>query len=287
MKCSSLTRVLAAALATGLGLSPACLAQATEPPVVPEPSATAASEVSYPSTDETTIYADLYLPVTDTTTPKALILAFHMAGSDARGEYSPYTAPRLAENGFAVLTPDTRLGGERMGTNRTVAALKDAGVPELGSFCDAYPDLVATLDFAEAWLAEHYPTATGEEAIPIVALGSSYTATLVLRLAAEEGGRLAGVLSFSPAAGNPMEGCQPEAFYEDLDLPRIILIPERETNNETKRRFLTNSRVLGFIIHIEPGGLHGSLLLDPEKNTDDDSQGAWDKVLGFLDRVTE
>lgn len=270
-------------------LSPA---QAIEPSTEGEtrhesvPAAPISIEVHFPSTDDATIYADLYEPAKEK--PRALILAFHMAGSNARIEYAPYTAPRLVENGYAVLTPDTRLGGTRLGgTNRTAAALEEAGTPELASYCDAYPDLVATLDFAEAWLTKHYPEATGEDAIPIIAWGSSYTGTLALRLAAEEGERLAGVLSFSPAAGAPMEGCQPEAFYEDIDLPRMILLPERETNNRTKRNFLTNARVLGFRIHIEPGGVHGSMLLDPEQNTDETAETAWDKVLGHLEAATE
>ncbi|MFG0306942.1 MAG: alpha/beta hydrolase [Phycisphaerales bacterium JB040] len=235
----------------------------------------APTELAIPSTDTGaepfTIHADLYLPE-DGAEPRALVLAFHMAGSNARTEYAPVLVPALLERNLAVLTPDLRLGGSRIGgTNRTAQALQDAGVPELGSYCDAYPDLVSVLAYAESWLED-----TGQD-LPVVAIGSSYTATLVLRLAAEEGDRIDGVASFSPAAGNPMRGCQPQDFLDDIEIPMLLAVPEREAS-DSKRALLARGERLGGLTHIEPAGVHGSLLLDPQRNTDHDADGAWDAL---------
>jgi len=247
----------------------------------------APTELAIPSTDADaepfTIHADLYLPddAADATPPRALVLAFHMAGSNARTEYAPVLVSALLERNLVVLTPDLRLGGSRIGgTNRTARSLEETGVPELASYCDAYPDLVSVLAYAESWLEE-----TGRD-LPIIVVGSSYTATLVLRLADEQGDRIAGVASFSPAAGNPMRGCQPQDFLGDIAVPMLLAVPEREAS-ETKRALLARAEHLGALTHIEPAGVHGALLLDPQHNTDHDAAGAWDALDALIERALD
>ena len=133
--------------------------------------------------DSVTVYGDVYEPENVKRPP--LILAFHQGGGDARGEYTPII-PRLLAAGFAVMTIDQRQGGAVFeGENRTVAALPD-GVEY--TYCDAYPDLEAALGYAQR-------QGFGR----IIAWGSSYSATLVLQLAANHGDVLDRVISFSPA----------------------------------------------------------------------------------------
>jgi len=95
-------------------------------------------------------------------------MLFHQAGSNA-AEYSPIV-PKLVALGFDTLAVDSRSGGRMFDrNNRTVMALGRAQ-----PFDAAYADLEAALTWSRQ---AGYPGA--------VAWGSSYTAALVFRLAAE------------------------------------------------------------------------------------------------------
>ena len=126
--------------------------------------------------------ADLYSPNHESST---LIILFHQAGW-SRGEYREI-APKLVALGYKVLAVDQRSGrgvnGVRNATFRraTTRRLKTG-------YLDAYPDLVAALDYAVKTLAPR----------DIVVWGSSYSAALVFRLAAERADDVAAVLAFSP-----------------------------------------------------------------------------------------
>ncbi|HKI83279.1 MAG TPA: alpha/beta fold hydrolase, partial [Candidatus Krumholzibacteria bacterium] len=157
----------------------------------------AGQELRFTAADGVTVYAEVHWLQDDHQGP--LILLFHQAGASERGEYGPII-PRLLERGFSVLAVDQRSGGDRFGgTNRTVQNLSEQ---REYSYCDAYPDLEAAL----AWAIEH------DEHGPIIAWGSSYSAGLVFRLAAEHPEELSGVLAFSPASGPAMGDCSPEHY---------------------------------------------------------------------------
>jgi pimeloyl-ACP methyl ester carboxylesterase len=222
-------------------------------------------EVSFHAADGVRVYADLHLGSRGTDGP--LILLFHQAGGDGRGEYGPIV-PRLLEAGYSVLVTDQRNGGDRFGgVNRTLAGL-DGDEP---GYCAVYPDLVSALDYAEE---------RGFHG-PIVAWGSSYSAALVLRLAVEEGDRLAAVLAFSPAAGPAMGECSADAFADAVKIPALALRPAREMSNDDARLGLERLAAAGVHTEVVEHAVHGSSML-VEERVKADVEGTWKIVLGFL-----
>lgn len=172
------------------------------------------STVTFASDGGVTITADYYEASADKSTP--LILLFHRAGS-SRGEYQEI-APKLVEAGFNCLAADLRSGKELNGVpNLTTKSAQEAGVPH--THADALPDILAAAKYAR----EHY--ATG----PILAWGSSYSASLVLKIAGDFPGGLAGVLAFSPG----------EYFEKMGKSPRWIQISAR---NITVPAFITSAK---------------------------------------------
>lgn len=195
------------------------------------------------------------------------VVLFHQAGGDARGELAPI-ARRLQAEGFEVFAWDVRGGGDRFGeTNRTVAGL-DA--PFDGGYCDAYPDLEAAL--RASWRA-----GSGG---PMTVVGSSYSAALVVRLAAEEGALLAGAAAFSPASSR-MDDCAVETWLPEVgDVPLLAFRPTAELEVESvaaQRDLLTGAGVEVFVAD----GSHGASLLVPERS--DGAERAWERFRAFLD----
>jgi dienelactone hydrolase len=174
-------------------------------------------QVQFRSADGLTLYGDLYRAEAGEAGP--IIVLFHQAGSNARGEYHEIV-PTLVANGYSALAVDLRTGGSRYGSeNRTVA---NGDLAESQEYCAVYPDLLA------AW---QYVIDQGFRG-PRFAWGSSFSGALVLRLAVERAHEMRAVLAFSPAGGEPMEGCQPDTYLGDLSVPALILRPETEAAME-------------------------------------------------------
>jgi pimeloyl-ACP methyl ester carboxylesterase len=218
------------------------------------------------SSDGITLYADLHRSVAGPSAP--VIVLFHQAGSNARGEYREIV-PRLLEQDFNVLAVDLRLGGSLYGgRNRTV----DAGsLPDSRDYCTAYPDVVAAWDYV---IESGF---TGAR----FAWGSSYSAALVVRLAAERPGQMSAALAFSPASGDPMAGCRPEQVLPSLSIPVLVLRPEAEAAIPTVADQLDRFRAAGKQTHIARPGAHGSSMLSPSR-VEGDTEPTWTVVLRFL-----
>ena len=132
---------------------------------------------TFTASDGTTVVARL-VPATGNAT--GVILMFHQAGSNMH-EYDPI-ALRVAEWGWDCLKVDLRSGGDMWDE----ANLTRSQFSKDQSFSDAYLDMEAALEWA-----------VGKEYEKIVVWGSSYSASLVLKLAAENPS-VAGVVSCSP-----------------------------------------------------------------------------------------
>lgn len=225
----------------------------------------AAQTFELETADGLTIYGDIYEPEYIKRPP--LILAFHQGGGDARGEYAPII-PRLLDEGYAVMTIDQRQGGDVFeGTNRTVEGLPDG---EEYGFCDAYPDLEAALAYAST-------QGFGR----IIVWGSSYSAALAIRLAADHPEDVDRVVALSPASGEPMEGCQPIEPASRLTVPALMVRPEREASIDFVAADLAAYREMGHEVYVSPGGSHGSSIL-VEARTGAPTTEVWDRVLSFL-----
>ncbi len=171
---------------------------------------------------------------------------FHQAGSNA-GEYETI-APAIAALGFDCIAVDQRSGGAMWGrTNRT------ASKSGSGEFLDAYSDLVGALHFAQA---AKYST--------ILAWGSSYSASLVLRLASENPG-IRGVLVFSP--GEYMEDTTVVTKWATgVTVPVFFACtPEELPDGRSQIAGALSSQ--SHVVVALPGGVHGSSTLIPAKST--------------------
>ncbi len=225
-------------------------------------------EVSFVTDDGITVYGELHL--VDESKASPIILLFHQGGGNARAEYGPLV-PRLFEHGFNTLAIDQRRGGGQLGgVNRTVEALEGAEY----SYCDAYADLEAAL---------RYVIAEGYRGVRI-AWGSSYSATLALRLAAAHPEEIHGVLAFSPASGVVMEECRPDAYSAVLSVPALILRPASEMHDEDVQRQLAMFQEQGLATYIADPGVHGSSTLNPER-VGASVERNWEVVLAFLETI--
>ena len=198
------------------------------------------------------------------------MLLFHQGGASGWAEYAPIV-PALTSRGFRVATIDQRRGGDLFDAANAVAERFD---PETTSYCDAAPDLEAALD----WAVDR----TGDDGV--VLWGSSYSAALVIRLAAERPDDVAGVLAFSPASGDPMEGCRPEAVLDRIDVPLLVLRPESEMEHAWIGEQLEIFDAAGADTYVARPGRHGSSML-VEQRVGASTEGVWGVVQAFLDRI--
>ncbi len=138
-------------------------------------------EIEFPSADGLTITAEMYGPH-GLSAP--WIVVCHQAGW-SRGEYRE-TAPRLTALGFNVLALDQRSGGAiNEVTNKTAARAKEKDLPT--AYLDAEVDIVAGLQWVQEFGAKK-----------VVLVGSSYSSSLALKIAAEHPELVHAVASFSP-----------------------------------------------------------------------------------------
>ncbi|MFC0604381.1 alpha/beta hydrolase [Winogradskyella pulchriflava] len=223
-----------------------------------------ANEIHFYASDSIKVYGDLY--VKDKNAPTLLI--FHQGGSNTKAEYKSII-PVLKAEGFNILTIDQRVGGQYYygGYNRTVAEISknDYG------YCDAYPDMVAAL---------YYVKNLGYTGKTIL-WGSSYSATLALKLASNNQNSVDGVLAFSPASGQPLEGCQPDEFIESLEIPVLLLKPATEMQSERSQNQMKLAEEHGHETYIAENGVHGSSMLD-EDRIEGSSAETWNVVKTFL-----
>lgn len=222
-------------------------------------------QVEFRTSDNIRVYGDLYESDEGKSAP--IILLFHQAGGDARGEYSGIAA-RLVDVGYNVLAVDQRSGGDRFGgTNRTVAELQGREF----AYCDVYPDLEAALSFVRE---QNFGG-------PLAAWGSSYSAALVFQLAARNPTEVDAVLGFSPASGKPLADCDPGDFLDAITVPALALRPQREFEIDSVREQMRKFEQAGVRTYVANPGVHGSSMLDPSRvqaPVDD----TWSVVLTFL-----
>jgi dienelactone hydrolase len=138
--------------------------------------------ISFSSKDGLQVTADLYLTHA---IEAPFIVLFHQAQA-SRGEYR-MIAPELNAFGFNAMAVDQRIGGSFNGIpNETAKRFGPEGVS--ATYLDVLPDLVAAIKYAR----KNY--AKGK----LIIWGSSYSASLVLKIAGDNPNLSDGVLAFSP-----------------------------------------------------------------------------------------
>jgi len=200
-------------------------------------------ELIFKASDGHLVFADFFPSKKPNT--KAVILMFHQAGSNA-SEYETI-APKIAALGFDCIAIDQRAGGDMWGrVNRTV---NKSGA---GDYMEAYKDLLGTLKYAENKKYE-----------AIIAWGSSYSASLVLKLALENS-TINGVLSFSP--GEYMDDKTiVSTWASSVIVPTLFASTEDEWQDGRSQLFekLHTKDKVSIAL---PGGVHGSSTLIEDKS---------------------
>ena len=222
--------------------------------------------ILFPSEDKLSITADVYIAQKATQTP--LIVMFHQA-SWSRGEFNE-TALRFNKMGYNCLTVDLRSGHKVLGViNQTARRAKQEG--KKTRFIDAYQDVRAALSHAR----RTYPNSK------IIALGSSYSAGLLLKVAGEYPHLVDGVIAFSPAESFFKEG-MPYNWVQDS--AKKIKVPVFFTSARNERfrwkgiydAIDTNSK-LSYIPAAK--GKHGARALWSKF---EESEGYWQVIETFL-----
>jgi len=227
-----------------LEISSVCLAQET---------------ITFKSKDGLVITADLYLEFSDA----PLIILCHQAGY-SRGEYIE-AAAKFNIWGFMCLAIDQRSGNAVNGVvNETNAEAVRKGLPT--TYLDAEQDIVAAVDFAFEHLSKD-----------IFIMGSSYSASLVLKIANEDK-RIKAVMSFSPG----------EYFKGKLNVTEAAAgLSKPVFATSSKREAGDVSGVLRMIpdsnqkVHFIPkgNGVHGTKAL---WQSNDNNVEYWDALKKFL-----
>lgn len=222
--------------------------------------------IEFDSLDGLQITADFYGDRKDKQRP--LICLFHQA-QWSRGEYREI-APKLVEMGFNCLAADARSGQEVNRVVNETAKRSTAQGDEVGfQFIKAYPDIVATLKYADQHLADG----------PLIAWGSSYSAALVLKASANNPGLVQGTLSFAPNATAPWTKSWILKDARKLDHPVFMTAAKVEQRKWQPILAAVPETLRNSYVPVTEGN-HGSRALWEEF---DDHQGYWDAVTKFLE----
>ena len=223
--------------------------------------ADAMETIAFPAGDGLEVSADLYLahPL-----EAPFIILFHMAGS-SRGEYRPIAA-RLNELGFNAMAIDQRSGGGSNGvSNETAARARTRKLPS--SWIDALPDMRAAVGLARQRYAKG----------KLILWGSSYSASLALKIAGEDPGSCDAVLAFSPGEYFGGSGLI-AASAKGIKVPAFITSGKYERDDWQK---IYDAIPAPGKVSFLPGSSteHGSPALDPAKPA---SGECWVAVKAFL-----
>jgi len=210
----------------------------------PLPSEPSVSTVTFPTTDDLTITADLYWTGDANA---SFILLFHQADY-SRGEYLEI-APKLNALGYNCLAIDQRSGGVANGVkNETYQAAKSAGLQT--GYIQAYPDLESALDYV---MQTYMPS-------QLIVWGSSYSSSLALILASEHPDEISAVLAFSPGEYFKLDGKQVADYAANITQPAFITSAKSE--EKSWRGIADQIKSSGSVFFVPEGnGRHGSSAL--------------------------
>ncbi|MFN5628298.1 MAG: alpha/beta hydrolase [Bacteroidota bacterium] len=218
-------------------------------------------EITFLSQDNLVITADLYVAKA---TSKPILLC-HQA-EFSRGEYLEI-APELVKSGFTCLAIDQRSGKECKGIKNKTN--EEAIKKKLKTnFLDAQKDIEASIDY----MYERFQQ-------PVIVFGSSYSASLALRIASESK-KVRAVIAFSPGEFfteqfSVLESCasikQPVFITGSKDEVMQLKDYLNDSPSRTKQIFIPNSK-----------GTHGAKVLWTNSS---DKLEYWQALKEFLAKV--
>ncbi|MBW2162179.1 MAG: alpha/beta fold hydrolase [Deltaproteobacteria bacterium] len=236
--------------------------------LVAGPNATSFADDGFKSVDFPTAggiqgRADVYASQSKSAT---LVLLFHQAGW-SRGEYREI-APKLIKAGYQVMAVDQRSGGKVNGIqNETHRRATRMGLAR--GYLAAYVDMEAALVYARKELA----------AERIIVWGSSYSASLVFRLAAEHSDEVTAVMAFAPGEYFKKEGHDyVQRFAKHVTQP-VFVTSAKSEREQVSPIFKASPAKKKILFTPASKGQHGSRALWNEWS---DSDVYWVAVNGFL-----
>ena len=217
--------------------------------------------VMFPSKDGLTMTADMY----ETKTEDPFIVLFHMAKS-SRGEYKEI-AQRFNKLELNAMAADLRCGREdKFIPNETNALAVRMGLDT--KYLDAEQDMETAINNA-------YHIAKR----PVIVMGSSYSASLALKLA-KGNPKVKAVIAMSPGQyfGNKLDMAE---VCKDFDKPVFMSCSAKERKYVQELSALMDKSKTVFFAPTE-GGDHGSRSLEPdcEENTI-----YWIQLINFVQTV--
>lgn len=217
--------------------------------------------ITFPSKDGLTITADWYAAKE----ASDAILLCHQAGY-SRGEYLN-TAKALNDLGYDCLAIDQRSGNTVNNIkNKTAALAKEKGLAT--NYTDAKKDIETAIDYL--YLKNNNQ--------PIILVGSSYSASLVL-LIGKNNSKVKAVAAFSP--GEYLKGYNVTKEITGYAKPIFVTSSKNET---AKVEDLLAGISAPFLLHYKPTeqGIHGSRAL---WKTTDGVDGYWNAFKAFLTKI--
>lgn len=218
--------------------------------------------LEFPSEDGLMITADSYEIVPG----EKYVLLCHQAGF-SRGEYTE-TAKRFNALGYNCLAIDQRSGEECNGViNETAKRAKEKGMkPE---YLDAEQDIVASIKY----IYNH----SGHK---VILLGSSYSASLVLKIA-KTNEMVEAVAAFSP--GEYFNGMELKKEIEGLTIPVFATSSKDESKDLATLMAGVKSPIKEVFVPTDKGD-HGSRVLWNDSPSNDEY---WKALISFLKSVQQ
>ena len=215
--------------------------------------------LEFPSTDGLMITANSYEVIPS----DQYILLCHQAGS-SRGEYREI-AKKFNDLGYNCLAIDLR-SGEKMNdmVNETAKRAKDQKMET--DYFAAEKDILAGINYIY--------NKTGKK---VILLGSSYSASLALKIGAQNDKVLA-VMAFSP--GEYLEGMNLHESIKGISIPAFITSSKDEAAEVQKLVSGIGSSKTVFVP--EEKGVHGASVLSDET---ENSEEYWNAVKEFLNTL--
>lgn len=225
---------------------------------------TAQHTITFSSGDNILITADQYLNDKDL----PYIILFHQANS-SRGEFRE-TAPKLTKLGYNCLAVDLRSGKEiNYIQNETATRAAEQKLPT--GYLDAEKDILASIEYVK-----------GITNKKIILLGSSYSASLVMKVA-NHNPDVEAVIAFSPG-----EYFQPKiilrSFLNEYDKPIYVASTVNEKPFVNDLIAEIPDGLLSFFVPESGEGTHGAKALWEKQPQNEE---VWLSLLLFFKKIVQ
>jgi dienelactone hydrolase len=223
--------------------------------------------IQFPTSDKVKVTADLYSP-NSLTSP--FIILFHQANY-SRGEFIEI-APRLNKLGFNCMAVDLRSGdGINNITNQTFRWADSLKMET--RYTDAYTDIRASVSYVK----KNFPGAK------IILFGSSYSASLSIKMASDYPQGINGVVAFSPGEYFAKFGWNREIIKISAAKVTCSVFIASSANEQDSWKAIYDAIPGQNKAYFVPqtGGIHGAKTL---WKTFPESEEYWKALTGFLKR---